>query len=327
MNLRQIEVFRAVMQAGSISGAATALHVSQPAVSRLVRYLEVKLGVALFERTGSRLHPTPEAHALKREVDSAYRSIDRVRHYAEQLRHGVADTLRIASNLSTGLELVPRAIAQIKASMPQLHISVEIATHTQITDQLLSGECDIGVVSFVQNHHPALNVHPIGEGEILCAMSQKHPLASHAKLTAAMLQRPDLISFGRETQHGKLVGSVLGAADQPIAPTVEVRYAYVACSIAASGWGVVVVDDMTARHCQGPDLVLRPLAEPQRYTAYAMSSAERPLSSAGLEMVRLLSLHWARLSDPRNAPKTKATAATAAGQAARKQRVNKQSAK
>lgn len=312
MNLRQIEVFRAVMQAGSISGAATALHVSQPAVSRLVRYLEVKLGVALFERTGSRLHPTPEAHALKREVDSAYRSIDRVRSYAEQLRHGVADTLRVASNLSTALELVPKAIAQIKASMPRLHISLEIATHTQITDQLLSGECDIGVVSFVQSHHPALNMHPIGEGDVLCAMAPNHPLARHRKLTAEMLRRSDLISFGHETQHGKLVGAVLGASDQPISPTVEVRYAYVACSIAASGWGVVVVDDMTARHCESRDLVLRPLAEPQRYKAYAMSSAERPLSTAGLEMVRLLAHHWPQMSALRSTPKRKPLHAAAA---------------
>ncbi len=233
-------------------------------------------------------------------------------------KHIVADTLRIASNLSTGLELVPRAIAQIKASMPRLHISVEIATHTQITDQLLSGECDIGVVSFVQNHHPALNVHPIGEGEVLCAMAPDHPLARYRKLTAKMLQRPDLISFGHETQHGKLVGAVLGASDQPISPTVEVRYAYVACSIAASGWGVVVVDDMKARHCQGPDLVLRPLADPQRYTAYAMSSAERPLSSAGLEMVRLLAHHWALMAQLRSTSKQKPLPAVPPARAVRK---------
>ncbi|CAN5494893.1 LysR family transcriptional regulator [soil metagenome] len=292
MNLRQIEVFRAVMQAGSISGAATALHVSQPAVSRLVRYLEVKLGVALFERTGSRLHPTPEAHALKREVDSAYRSIDRVRTYAEQLRHGVADTLRIASNLSTGLELVPRAIADIKTRMPRLHLTVEIATHAQITDQLLSGECDIGVVSFVQSFHPSINVHPIGEGEVLCAMSPGHPLAAHKRITLDMLRRPDVISFGHETPHGKIVNTLVGTQEPPLGPTVDVRYAYVACNIAASGWGVAVVDDMTARHCESDRLVLRPLARPIRYSACAMSSAERPLSSAGREVVQLLVRHW-----------------------------------
>ncbi len=218
----------------------------------------------------------------------------------------MADTLRIASNLSTGLELVPRAIAELKNAMPQLHITVEIATQAQITDQLLSGECDIGVVSFVQTHHPAINLHPIGEGEVLCAMAPGHPLAAKARITPEMLRRPDLISFGHDTSHGKIVNELVGGEGQPmvpIAPTVDVRYAYVACSIAASGWGVAVVDDMAARHCEGNGLVLRPLAKPLRYTAYAMSSAERPLSSAGQAVVRLMVRHWelARRVQPRTA--------------------------
>ena len=308
MNLRQIEVFRAVMQAGSISGAATALHVSQPAVSRLVRYLEVKLGVQLFERTGSRLHATPEAHALKREVDSAYRSIDRVQLFAEQLRYGVADTLRVASNLSTGLELVPRAVAAVKAAMPRLHITIEIATHAQITDQLLSGECDIGVVSFVRNYHPAINVHPIGEGEVLCAMAPDHPLARQKRVTLDMLRKSDVISFGHESAHGRLVNELVGTPDQPLAPTVDVRYAYVACSIAASGWGIAVVDDMAAFRWEGSRLVLRPLAKPVHYNAYAMSSAERPLSSAGREMVRLLAQHWEAARGKKTTSRSRKTA-------------------
>lgn len=292
MNLRQIEVFRSVMQAGSISGAASALHVSQPAVSRLIRYLEVKLRVVLFERTGGRLHPTPEARALMREIDGAYRSIDRVRACAEQLRHGVADTLRIASNLSTALELVPRAIAELKTSMPKLHISLEIATHAQITDQLLGGECDIGVAAFVQSQHPAITAQLIGEGDVLCAMAATHPLAGRSRLTLEELALHDLISFGTETAHGKTLAKLLGERSQPVTATVDVRYAYVACSIAASGYGVAVIDDLTACRFHTAGLVLRPLDKPVRYQSYAMSSAERPLSAAGREMVRLLTQHW-----------------------------------
>lgn len=293
MNLRQIEVFRAVMQAGSISGAATALHVSQPAVSRLIHYLEVKLRVVLFERTGGRLHPTPEARALMREIDGAYRGIDRVRACAEQLRHGVADTLRVSTNLSTALELVPRAVADLKAGMPKLHIAMEIATHAQITEQLLAGECDIGVAAFVQAQHPAITAHLVGEGDVLCAMAAHHPLARRARVKLDELAQHELISFGGETSHGRMLAGLLGERGQ--SPTVEVRYAYVACSIAASGYGVAVVDDLTAWRFAGAGLVLRPLARPVRYRAYAMGSAERPLSTAGREMVRLLGLHWNRV--------------------------------
>ncbi|MBX3653899.1 MAG: LysR family transcriptional regulator [Ramlibacter sp.] len=298
MNLRQIEVFRAVMQAGSISGAAATLHVSQPAVSRLIRYLEVKLRVALFDRTGGRLHPTPEARALLREINSAYRGIDRVRAYAEQLHHGVADTLRIATNLSPALELVPRAVAGLKQLMPRLHISVEIGTHAQITEQLLAGECDIGVAAFVRAQHPAVTAEPIGEGDVLCAMAATHPLARHKSLTMAQLRQHDVISFGSETPHGKVVGQLLGRAARPIGPTVDVRYAYVACSIAASGWGVALVDDLSASRFGSSGLVLRPLARAVRYEACAMGSAERPLSAAGRTMVSLLKTHWQQARHP-----------------------------
>ena len=66
MNIRQIEIFRAVMQAGSITGAAHLLHVSQPGVSRMLAHIELQLGLALFERTRGKLRPTPEAQALYR---------------------------------------------------------------------------------------------------------------------------------------------------------------------------------------------------------------------------------------------------------------------
>jgi DNA-binding transcriptional LysR family regulator len=292
MNLRQIEVFRAVMRAGSLSGAADVLHVSQPAVSRLIRYLEVKLQIVLFERTGGRLHSTPEARALMREIDAAWRSIDRVQNYAEQLRHGVGDTLRISTNLSTALELVPRAVAALKSGMPQLHISIEIATQGHITDQLLSGECDIGVAAFVESQHPAITHHLIGRGDVLCAMAVTHPLASRKQLTLADIRQYDVISFGNETSHGKVVDDLIGDDEGVRKATIDVRYAYTACSIAASGWGIALVDDLTVCNFDPGKLVARPLARPVRYGAYAMASTERPLSASGREMVKLLKQFW-----------------------------------
>lgn len=280
------------MRAGSLSGAADVLHVSQPAVSRLIRYLELKLQIVLFERTGGRLHPTPEAHALMREIAGAWRSIDRVQVYAEQLRHGVADTLRIATNLSTALDLLPRAVAGLKTAMPRLHISMEIATHTLITDQLLAGECDIGVAAFVQHQHPAITHHLIGQGDVLCVMAASHPLAARKRIRLEDIRQYDVISFGTETPHGKVVDGLLGDQDELSKPTVDVRYAYIACSVAVNGWGIALVDDLTVSKFRDPGLVARPLAKPVRYSAYAMASAERPLSAGGREIVRLLQQHW-----------------------------------
>ena len=90
MNLRQIEMFRAIMVTGSISGAARLLSVSQPAISRLLAYTEDRLGIALFERVKGRVQPTPEARQLFVGVDQVHQEVTRVNELAEELRRGSA---------------------------------------------------------------------------------------------------------------------------------------------------------------------------------------------------------------------------------------------
>ncbi|WP_268810299.1 LysR family transcriptional regulator, partial [Vibrio parahaemolyticus] len=72
MNLRQLEVFYAIMQARTVSGAARLLHVSQPNVTRVLAHTEQQLGFALFERVKGRLVPTQEAKALLPEAEKVY---------------------------------------------------------------------------------------------------------------------------------------------------------------------------------------------------------------------------------------------------------------
>src|SRR6218665_3236605 len=84
-NLRQIEVFRAVMITGSIRGASQLLFVSQPAVSRLVSHTEARVGFPLFERIRGRLFATPAAKKLFHEVEVVYAGVKRVNELAREL--------------------------------------------------------------------------------------------------------------------------------------------------------------------------------------------------------------------------------------------------
>ena len=72
MNFRQLKAFDTVMRLGSITGAAKALHVSQPSVTRLVHELETHLGFALFLRRGRGIAATVEARRFHQAVESAF---------------------------------------------------------------------------------------------------------------------------------------------------------------------------------------------------------------------------------------------------------------
>ena len=87
MNIRQVEVFKAIMDTGSVTEAAGRLNVTQPSVSKHLKLLEFDLGLSLFARTGNKLMPTPEATALYDQVDRLYRGLDQLNRFSDGLKH------------------------------------------------------------------------------------------------------------------------------------------------------------------------------------------------------------------------------------------------
>ena len=99
MRLRHIEIFQAIRQTGSISAAAQLLHVSQPAVTKVLQHAEQQLGFPLFLRVRGKLQATPEALELEREVDKVTESLQGVRRLAQSLRREPGHSLRIGIDM------------------------------------------------------------------------------------------------------------------------------------------------------------------------------------------------------------------------------------
>src|SRR5690554_3829321 len=98
LNVRHLEIFRAVVKSGTVTGAGLALHISQPAVTKALRLLEQELDLTLFHRLGGRLVCTPEANALLPEIDRLFGNLDSVKQVATEIRHGVRGRLTIAAS-------------------------------------------------------------------------------------------------------------------------------------------------------------------------------------------------------------------------------------
>ena len=95
-SLRELEVFRATISAGSATSAAQRLGISQPSVSRALAQIEQRVGMILFLRQNGRLVPTAEALALNNELEDVFESLDRVRRFAVE-----ADASRAAGSASS----------------------------------------------------------------------------------------------------------------------------------------------------------------------------------------------------------------------------------
>ncbi len=295
MNLRQIEIFRAVMSAGSITGAARLLHVSQPGVSRMVRHLELQLGVALFERRNGRLFATPEARALQVEVDKVYRGVRYVQDVAQHLRFGTHATLRVLSSANTALELVPRATARLLERFPDAQVSFEALPTREIVKLLVAEDADLAVSS-APLEHPVLDLREIGQWRLLCALAPGHSLlvAPAFDFDAALRER--LVLYSPEAPQSQVIERWLAERDIVPRRAVEVRSGHAACAMAASGVGVAFVDDLSARTFAPGRLALVPVPHAPAFPLLVASNAHRPLSTLGQAFLQFLGNEYAALA-------------------------------
>jgi DNA-binding transcriptional LysR family regulator len=277
LNLRQIEVFRAVMTTGSISGAAKLLFVSQPAVSRLLAHTEQRLGFSLFERIKGRLYPTPEARQLFREVEHVYAGVRRVGELATELAERRSGVLHIVSSPSMGHMLIPLAIAAFRAAHPDVKLSFQSLAYRPLTQMLLDNSAEIGVVTQAVSH-PNLAAHPIGQARLVCICPQNHPLASLPALSVGDLSPYPLISYGPDTPLGALIEQMYQESGEPRRLAMEVSSPQNACSLVQAGAGVAIVDEFSVRSRAPGEFAVRPIARTKRLTASLLHSRFQPPS-------------------------------------------------
>lgn len=277
LNLRQIEVFRAIMMAGSISGAGRVLHVSQPAVSRVLALTESRLGYALFERAKSRLIPTPEAHRLYAEVEQVYGGIQRVNALAAALGEQGSGMLRVVSSASFGQRLVPQALLRMRKRRER--VDYRSVTFDELAGYFLSGRADVGL-SMSPPEHPNLTSTRLGEVPVVCLAPPDHELADHDIIHADDFASALWIGYPPETPLGRALAPFFGGP--PAHPAaVEVHSPVTACAFVLQGLGPALVD----RWCVTPELAdhvaIRPVAPPVGVSIWATYSNLAPLPLLG----------------------------------------------
>ena len=117
MNFRQLKAFNAVMQTGSITGAAKQMLVSQPSVTRLIRDLELNLGFALFVRQGRGIIATVEARRFHLAVESTFLNIERLDDLAASIRKKAVGKISIGVIPTFSTSLLPQVLGQMRGRM------------------------------------------------------------------------------------------------------------------------------------------------------------------------------------------------------------------
>jgi DNA-binding transcriptional LysR family regulator len=277
MNLRQLEILRAVIRHRTTVAAADELALSQPAISNALKAMEAQAGFTLFERINNRLFPTAEAMALYEESEAIFALHARLENRVRDLRESRSGHLSIVSTPPLAYSIIPPTLSGFLRRRPQTRVFFDVRRYEGIIEGVLGNVAELGFALGLSNH-PGIAHEVVHTGEMVCVMPPQHPLASRSAISAADLAGFPLIGLERGTRMGEAVRDTFVKADMPFQPTVEVRYCNTACVLAATGVGVAVVDPFSP-HQGGHDLVVRPFTPRTPISAYMLWSEARPLSN------------------------------------------------
>lgn len=286
MNIKQMEVLRAVMNTGSITGAAALLHVTPPGISRMMKHLQLRLGVPLFEKQGNRLVATADARRLHSEIERVYSGIEQVSRVAQELKSGAGQQLNVICSPSLAARVGPQAVAEMMRRYPDLKMRIEVQPVYDIYQTLLTQQCDLAV-SLVPIDHPNLQRQLLAKIGMVVVLSAKHALADRKRLQVRDLASLSLIRFPVETTQGATLQRLLSEQGLALDSRITVKTARDACALAAEGVGAAVIDALTAQHLSDVRLVKLPLAVKAQYDMSALWSKDRPLGHLGREFLNL----------------------------------------
>ena len=243
MKARQLEIFLAIMQAGSLTGAARRLNVSQPALSQSLMHTEDDLGLTLFERRAGRLVPTATALQLYPEAERLHRELEALRRYTRELRHGRSGFLRIAASAPASLAIVPRALKAYRDRFPEVRTLSYVVPIATMIDMLRRGEADIGIA---MNDEPQaeIDIELVATSEIIALLPQAHPLAARKKLGLADLAGTTLISYRPQSLPGQLLARAAAAENATLEPAIEIDVSIIAAPFVQQGIGIALVDGL-----------------------------------------------------------------------------------
>ena len=288
--LKPLRAFCQTARLGSVSRAAEALYVSQPAITLQLQALERELGIKLFERNGRRLLPTREGETLYALARPLVEGIDGLNAtFREQVRGLDAGELDVAAGSSTILYLLPGIVEAFRQRQPDVRMRLHNVTGASGLDLLRSDAVDFAVGSMLDV--PAdLSYAPVYRFEPMLITPLDHPLAHKRELALEDLSPYGLILPPQRLTTYRMVDLVFQRNRVPYTVALEVGGWEVIKQYVAMGLGISIVTAICLTDADRTRVAARSLAQyfPSRSYGVVMRKGKHlsPQARAFVELIQ-----------------------------------------
>ena len=286
LSVRHLEVFWAVMRTGSQSGAAELLGISQPAVSKMLSYVEQRVGITLFFRSRGKLQPSDEAHIFFRSIEEIFERVYKTETLLDDLRHRAAGEISVAFAPGIGAKLIGAFLAAFRMSHPNSRVRVKLLTPPLILERTTRREIDIGVY-----HGPMGDVSVtsvvLADDEVVCILPKGHRLCQVDVVTPEHLIEQTILSgspIGPETWIHAL-HRTLEQRGVRYKPAIESIHSHLLFEFVSNGLGIALAPPVPLL-AQELGLVVKRFEPTVKAPLFAVMPVGRPPAQAATSLIK-----------------------------------------
>ncbi|HEY9277757.1 MAG TPA: HTH-type transcriptional regulator CysB [Methylotenera sp.] len=220
MKLHQLRYLHEVVKHGlNITNAAEALYTSQPGVSKQIQLIEEELGLQIFKRNGKRLTGLTEpGEKILNLASQVMRDIENIKRVGDEFTDVEAGTFTIATTHTQARYKLPAAVKEFMALHPGVKLNIHQGNPSQVAEQVVAGEADIGIATESISSFEELLCLPCYHWNRCVVVPHDHPLVAGGLLTLEKLAAYPLITYDFAFTGGTLVSKTF--SDAGLTPNV-----------------------------------------------------------------------------------------------------------
>lgn len=238
-DLKDLQIFVAIAETGSIAGAAAREHLVASAVSKRLAELEEAMTVELVQRGARGVTLSPAGLALLAHARAVLNEAERLADGMAGFAAGERGLVRVAANHSAIVQFLPADLATYRAAQPDVRVELDECLSEAVANRVLEHAADVGVLAGLAEADE-LEVWPYRVDQLALLLPALHPLAVHASLPFAAALGEPLVGMTHQSDLSDRLARAAAEAGQTLKIQVRVGSFDAVCAMVAAGMGLAV---------------------------------------------------------------------------------------
>jgi DNA-binding transcriptional LysR family regulator len=292
VSLRQIEGFLLACEMKSFTRAAETMQISPSAFSQLIRELEVRLGVRLFDRTTRRIAMTAAGEAMNTRLGKCLEAIDQACEEARSIARVESGHIILGTVSSFAPGLVMRALGRLRRAHPGITVMLKEDLNDDLVARVAQGELDFAVSGHM-DVAPQTSFRPLFDDELVVVLPQDHARADAPILRWSDLDGENLVLAFRQSRTYEYIYDKTTSNSVAFGIEYEAANLFTALGMVRAGFGIAFMPRIVTQDISLEGLVAKRIENPPVRRMGLYHQSERGISPAALKFESVLRLEIA----------------------------------